>query len=63
MRVLVDIEAGNPTVGLYGGIVYAVIGDSSKMIPLLEVEGIDTTRCEPLDGAVGYRGMNRELAY
>jgi len=63
MRVFVDTDSGATTVGWYGGTVYAVIGDSSKMIPLLGVEGIGTTRIQPLDGAVGYRVMNRELAY
>ena len=62
-RVFVDTDSSKYSVGWYGGIVYAVIGDSSQLIPLLEVEGIGTTRAERKQDGPGYRVMNRELAY
>ena len=62
-RVFVDTDPAKHSVGWYGGVVYAVIGDSSQLIPLLEVEGIGTARAERKQDGPGYRVMNRELAY
>ncbi len=62
-RVFVDTNPDHYSVGWYSGTVYAVIGDSSQIIPLMGIDGIGTTRCQPIEGAAGYRAMNRELAY
>ena len=61
-RIFADINPGNQTVGWFGGTVYAVIGDSSKVIPLLGLEGIGIHRAQAIDGG-GFRIYNRELAF
>ncbi len=61
-RVFSDINPNKVAVGWYGGTVYTVTGDSSKVIPILGVEGIGVRRVVPLDGG-GYRVFNRELAF
>ena len=53
-RVFVDTNTDNYSVGWYSGLVYAVIGDSSQLIPLLQVEGIGTTRAERKQDGPGY---------
>ena len=54
-RVFVETDSSKYSVGWYGGVVYAVIGDSSQLIPLLQVEGIGTTRAERKQDGPGYR--------
>lgn len=61
-RIFADTNTDNHTVGWFGGTVYAVIGDSSKVIPLLGLEGIGIQRVQPIAGG-GYRIFNRELAF
>jgi len=61
-RVFADTNPDNATVGWFGGTVYAVVGDSSKVIPLLGLEGVGTMRAQPIDGG-GFRIFNRELAF
>jgi hypothetical protein len=61
-RIFADINPDNHTVGWFGGTVYSVIGDSSKVIPLLGLEGIGIHRAQSIDGG-GFRIYNRELAF
>lgn len=61
-RIFADTVTANSTVGWFGGTVYAVIGDSSPVIPLLGLEGIGIHRAQPLASG-GYRIFNRELAF
>ena len=61
-RIFGDTVPENFTTGWFEGTVYAVIGDSSKVIPLLGLEGIGTMRCQPIEGG-GFRVFNRELAF
>jgi hypothetical protein len=61
-RMFADTNPNEQTVGWFGGTVYGVIGDSSKVIPLLGLEGIGIHRANAIDGG-GYRVYNRELAF
>jgi hypothetical protein len=61
-RVFVDIDPTKVAVGWFGGTVYSVIGDSSKIEPLIGIEGIGLTRTRPGDSGV-YQVFNRELAF
>ena len=61
-RVFVDTDPEKTAVGWFSGPCYAVIGDSSKLIPLLAVEGIGLTRAQRLDNG-SYRIFNRELVF
>ncbi len=61
-RIFGDTNTDNFTTGWFEGTVYSVVGDSSKIIPLLGLEGIGTMRVQPVDGG-GYRVFNRELAF
>jgi hypothetical protein len=61
-RVFSDIDPKKIAVGWYAGTVYSVVGDSSKVVPLLGVEGIGVRRTLPLESG-GYRVFNRELAF
>ncbi len=61
-RIFGDVVPENFVTGWFEGTVYAVVGDSSKVIPLLGLEGIGTMRCQPIEGG-GFRVFNRELAF
>jgi len=61
-RIFGDVDPENFVSGWFEGTVYAVVGDSSKVIPLLGLEGIGTMRCQPVEGG-GFRVFNRELAF
>ena len=62
-RVFVDTDPDKAAFGWYGGTIYAVIGDSSQLIPLLGMEGIGITKTRPMESGAGYQVTNRELAY
>ncbi len=64
-RIFGDINPENFTTGWFEGTVYANIGDSDKVIPLLGLEGIGTMRCQPVqtEQGPGFRVFNRELAF
>lgn len=61
-RIFGDTNTENVTVGWFGGTVYSVVGDSSKVQPLLGLEGIGIMRVQPLDDN-RFRVFNRELAF
>jgi len=61
-RIFGDTNVDNVTTGWFQGTVYSVVGDSSKVEPLLGLEGIGIMRCQPMEGG-GFRIFNRELAF
>jgi len=61
-RIFGDTNPDNFVRGWFDGVVYAVVGDSSQVVPLLGIEGIGTMRVQPVEGG-GYRVFNRELAF
>ena len=61
-RVFVDTDPDKTSVGWFNGPCYAVIGDSSQLIPLLIVEGIGITKTRRQDDG-SYRVFNRELVF
>lgn len=61
-RIFGDTNSENFSTGWFEGTVYSVVGDSSKIIPLLGLEGIGTMRCQAIEGG-GFRVFNRELAF
>jgi hypothetical protein len=61
-RIFGDTNTDNFSTGWFEGTVYAVIGDSDRITPLLGLEGIGTMRVLPVEGG-GYRVFNRELAF
>ena len=64
-RIFGDTNTDNVTTGWFEGVVYANIGDNTKVIPLLGLEGVGTMRVEAVDteSGPGYRVYNRELAF
>ena len=64
-RMFGDTNTDNFTTGWFEGTVYANVGDNTKVIPLLGLEGIGTMRVQPVDteSGPGYRVYNRELAF
>jgi len=64
-RIFGDTNVANATTGWFEGTVYANVGDNTKVIPLLGLEGIGTMRVEAVDteSGPGYRVYNRELAF